>query len=938
MMIKRNIFAILTALAATTLLAAGCGGDVECGPGTTEKDGKCIAKAAAEETCGAGTVLADGKCVLNESGCGTGTTLGADGTCIASADSCGDGTTLDTATGQCLANSNILCGAGTVDVDGKCKPAADACTKGTKLEDGKCVIAPAACGDGTALDANTAICEPSAEACGEGLALTGGKCVPTAEVCATGTTFNDDTGICLPDATCKIGDEIIDGICLSPAEALFNHPDAKDIDGAPVLAMPAIDERLIFTGTINKPVEEADGTFTNNVDKFSFAGEAGQYIKLTLQALNSVDLVFEVKGPETTEYIRTSSVGVEVVPARYVYIPYDGEYTVTVQPSFGWFIDLNAEGGEGFEFAGTLEQVEAPTAADLTLDKVVAAELAGNSRALLSNLYKFGGSASGDLVTFTLADFGVDASSSVLVLSNDAKPAVIKEHLGLAKGDSFSIEGSADGFQILVDNNLVAGPKTNFDISGLINGVIKTAIIDAGDTDVITGTVAPNTILKVMIDGDAETKLEVSVLDSHSVQLGKAGTIEDGESFFMFYSEGGAFTINLKNILVDAINTVAKVEFIAPKPIGAIAADSKTTITGDAIKVGQDHFFLLDVTAPNQVLDFMYQTGKSYTSYEEILADLFWGDIWNENGSKADTTIFQPGFKLRGTSYSGQFMAVRVGNMKTNEFCIRPDMDIICNTPYNRAGYEIEVTVQTAGALPDDGAGFDSNDVKADDVYNLEADLVAPLIIEEKESIYYQITVTEPVEIFGYVDAADGILDLGIYDEDMYEVMYAEGDYGDEIEGKLFPGTYFIEVFGFEKTTTGFDLFLMFDEITTIPFAAAVEITDFTAQIASNSREGNTMSQHKFYKVKFAATTSLNIKATHVSGGGWMKYQIYAANGYEVLYAPTTFLRSGAATSTTKHTFDANKEYYIQVGGGWGANPNSYNDPYNFTLNFEILP
>lgn len=693
MMIKRNIFAILTALAATTLLATGCGGDVECGKGTSEKDGKCVATDASAETCGAGTVLADGKCVLDNSGCGAGTAL-VDGACVPSADSCGDGTTLDTATGQCVSNSNIECGAGTVDVDGKCQPAADNCTAGTKLEGGKCVIDPTACGTGTALDANTGICSPAAEACGVGLGFTDGKCVPTEELCDAGTIFSEDTGLCLPEATCKIGDEIVEGICLSPAEALFKHPDAKSIDGEPTLDMPAVDERLIFTGTIAKPVEEADGSFTNNVDKFTFVGEAGQYVKLTLQALGAVDLVFEVEGPEginARNYVRTSSVGVEVVPARYVYIPYDGEYTVTVQPALGWLLDLNADGGEGFEFAGTLEQLEAPTATNITVDKETPAQFAGNSRALLSNLYKFDGATEGDLVTFTLNDFGVDAASSIFVLDNATPPAVIAEFNNINAGGSFKVAGTTEGFQILVDNNLVGGLKTQFDISGLINGTIEDLILDDGEIKTLTGTAAPNTIIKISYDGTAGEELDIAIYDANGDLLGNDDYIEAGDSHYQFYSAGGDFTVDVENYINDqAINARVSIELIKPLDLGVVGTDEVKTHHVASHNIGQEIFLLID-SVQSQILDISYETGVDYTSQQALLDDLLFGDIWTEDGSKLRThvnvyNLLIPGSKTTTLTGQGQYIAIRLAHVPAGYISAGGSES---NVPYNRVGYDI---------------------------------------------------------------------------------------------------------------------------------------------------------------------------------------------------------------------------------------------------------
>lgn len=944
MMIKRNFIAILTALAATTLFATACGGDVECGKDTVEKDGKCVAKdgSGAGTTCGDGTVLEDGICVPDGSGCGAGTVL-EDGVCVADGEggaTCGEGTTLDSATGKCVANANIECGDGTVAQGDKCVPSADTCTAGTKLEDGKCVVDPTTCGEGTELDANTGICTLVEEACGEGLALTDGKCVPTAEVCDEGTTFSEDTGLCLPDATCKVGDVIVDGICLSPAAALFADPSAVSIDGAGVeIELPAEGERAIFTGTINAPVEEADGSLTNNVDTFTFQGEAGQYVKLTLQALNSVDLVFEVEGPEgvnATEYVRTSSVGVEVVPARYVYIPYDGEYTVSVQPSMGWLFDLNADGGEGFEYAGTLEQLETPTATELTVDKETPVVLSGNSRNLTSNLYKFDGSADGDLVTFTLDDFGVDAGSSIFVLSNDTPPAVIAEHTDLGSGASIRVPGNANGFQILVDNNLVIGPKTQFEMSGIINGVIDTVIVDAEDSAAVTGTVAPNTILKVSFDSDAGNKLKVSVLNANDEQLGQSTTVEAGEVFHMFHSAGGDFTINLENGGGQAISAVTTVEFITPTDLGALGADSTLAIGGGALNVGQEQFFLIDVPTPSQVLRFAYNSPNApYYYYEDLLADLLSGEIWNEDGSKLDTSsfnIFEPGFPVLGQSFGGQYMAIRVAQVPANELCINDNGTIICNEPYDRLSYDLTVTGITPEFLPGVDPGYMADDL---------IDVLAEDGLAEGESDFYHLTVEETVFFNAYIEALlDGDVDMILYDNNLKQLAFADEEFTDVI---LTAGVYFLEVNAYEAAPEGYEIFGYFDDAshlqissgTNHSFATADEITDLARVVFGNSTE-SVNGPYEYFKVVAPENGTLRITGEILTGPDEteMQVNIYEEDTITKAGFFWTAIYPGYYTDSVNISVEQGKTYYIVVGGNYTA----YSGKYTYTLQFELLP
>lgn len=967
MMIKRNFIAILTALAATTLFATACGGDVECGKDTVEKDGKCVAKdgSGAGTTCGDGTVLEDGVCVPDGSGCGAGTVL-EDGVCVADGEgggaTCGEGTTLDSATGKCVANANIECGDGTVAQGDKCVPSADTCTAGTKLEDGKCVVDPTTCGEGTELDANTGICTLVEEACGEGLALTDGKCVPTAEVCDEGTTFSEDTGLCLPDATCKVGDVIVDGICLSPAAALFADPSAVSIDGAGVeIELPAEGERAIFTGTINAPVEEADGSLTNNVDTFTFQGEAGQYVKLTLQALNSVDLVFEVEGPEgvnATEYVRTSSVGVEVVPARYVYIPYDGEYTVSVQPALGWFLDLSADGGEGYEYAGTLENLEAPTATEFTLDKEIAAELSGNSRNLTSNLYKFDGSADGELVTFTIDDFGVDAASSIFVLSNDTPPAVIAEHSDLAKGASFNVTGRAEGFQILVDNNLVAGQKTQFDISGLLkDGFIEPIVVDVDEIISITGTAAPNSIIKVTFENDFNQNFDEfevlagTLLDADDNVLGEEGFVFNDEPYFFFYSQGGDFTVTLENFYNGyTLSGSIVVEVIQPEMIGGVIADDTKVHRVDSHKVGQDIFLLVD-TAPSQLLSITYKTGGDTSNYDNqtMLNNALIGDIWLENGSRLVTHGSIDNLLLDGESTpsvgtgAGQYIALRLAHWPQTMLTLGE----LSNVPYDRHGYDIEFESVT--------------DTRFSDAQEIPLPLPATVTGTADEAPdglkgYWKFTpdADADIKITGRVTGGLGWMLFTVYDEDQVTQLAQTNNFGSTSSitlsleanktyyifvGGGTPGWNYDDEYTYELTLAVEAPPVAYTEIaatgTNTSFAAAQDVSTLPAKLTGSANNYADGEDH-YWKVSVPVETTIKVTGTILTGPdyGSMYVALFSEDDLswdgELEYL-WPFLFAGYETEEFTFTLEANKTYYLYVGGD---DDEAVSQP-NFT--YEIL-
>ncbi|MFU8803371.1 MAG: hypothetical protein ACNA8W_06145, partial [Bradymonadaceae bacterium] len=332
---KQRLLAILVGLATSSAMLMGCGGGADCGDGTVERDGECVLTGSVG-ACGEGTMLLNGSCVPDSSECPAGTVYSeSDNACVASGDSCGEGTTFDTNLKRCLPDISIVCGEGTTLVDGNC--VADGttgpeCATGTVLDNGRCVVSPTICSAGTVLDPTTNTCVLSDDACATGLELADGTCIATDELCGDGTHFSADTGLCLPEATCREGDVILDELCVPPAEALAADPGAVSIDGEGPheLTIPAVGEMVIFTGTLDDA--DDNGNAVSDFDEFTFQGTAGQWVKISVQSLGAPSPAFTVEGPEGFE--RWSTLGIENNPARLLLLPYEGEYTVTVQSGY----------------------------------------------------------------------------------------------------------------------------------------------------------------------------------------------------------------------------------------------------------------------------------------------------------------------------------------------------------------------------------------------------------------------------------------------------------------------------------------------------------------------------------------------------------------------------------------------------------------------------
>ena len=320
--IMKKSLAVLAALA----FVSSCGKSVECGKGTVEQDGECVASAPTNSTQ-SNTPNNESNTPNNESN---------------------------------TPNADVSCG------------------PGTELnEQGLCVVSePTTCGAGTQLDANSGECIVTDAVCGAGTAFDAGSdsCLPTADVCDVGTTFNEVMGICMADALCGPGDVLLvehEGACVTFAEALWDTADVVETEnndpffgGTPntLTLNAAADAPVVFAGTINEPTDlDGDGFDDQDVDVVSFDAEAGQFIVAAVEVVEGPALTFEITGPNG--YQRFVRRGAGWGAARRLVTAEAGTYEMRIAP-------LAAEGpgpGDLFgsdthRYAATLS-VETPPAA-----------------------------------------------------------------------------------------------------------------------------------------------------------------------------------------------------------------------------------------------------------------------------------------------------------------------------------------------------------------------------------------------------------------------------------------------------------------------------------------------------------------------------------------------------------------------------------------------
>lgn len=447
MKMKLRLLAALAALATMPYALTGCGG-TECGEGTTEQDGQCVAETTGESvTCAEGTTLTDGKCEADVSGCGANTSLNDDGECVADegpdpAESCGTGTQYDEGAGECVPTSTIECGEGTTEEGGECvaDPQDSTCQAGTSLaDDGSCVVDTSACGSKTQLDPNSNTCLATDELCGANTAYDADSdsCVPTDSVCDAGTVYSADTGLCLPEATCKMGDVILNGNCVSPVEEAVANADFTSTEAAdPVannddpllggttndLTIPAMGT-FVAAGEIGTPVDlDGDMRPDQDVDSYTFSATAGQTFQISVQPTAGPSLAFAIGEtnaintltPEQA-FVRFSTFGLNAGSSRSVVIPEDGDYTIFVAPSF--YLANGFEGGpsgsDNWTYALRIEEIAPymPTDVDTSMGPIT-----GEFTNLSDNLFRLTNYTGGP-ATFTIDRIGRDIGGAKLQIS-----------------------------------------------------------------------------------------------------------------------------------------------------------------------------------------------------------------------------------------------------------------------------------------------------------------------------------------------------------------------------------------------------------------------------------------------------------------------------------------------------------------------------------------
>lgn len=673
---------LLAACAALSLAAisfSGCGGN-DCATGTKESDGQCIPDTT---TCGGGTTLVNGKCQLDATGCGEGASLDSTGKCVADAptgEECGDGTMFDAGTGKCTPTSVITCGANTKNEGGQCVPDTGTCAAGTKLsDDGQCVIDAPACSTGTQLDPNSAKCVVTDQVCGANTAFdaASGTCKTADTVCAAGTTFSADTGLCLPEATCQMGDVIVEGKCVSPSQALasmatvtsMENDDPRFMGTANALTIPAMQgDKVIAKGTINAPVDlDADGTPDQDYDFYTIQGTAGQHISVDLAVIAGPSMSFALIGPDGPDnYIRISGQGAKRGASRTFLIPKDGEYSLVVAPSISVLEGDQAGpfGEDGWDYVLSVGNVAAPVATDFdpALNNV-----AGSFGNLSDNLHKVVNVAPGTIVDMTIENVGRNVEGFVQVWNGPAAylgeyPAVAGETYRVvmpSMGDTFLFFdwASANGAQLDYEVSITPLPgQENLGAIPAAGTATSTAVTAAsGDIRYISFTLAAGEVAEITHTNDEGTgattgsyDIEVSGPDGSTVFTDSSFATQgatSSERAYVYAPNGGSFVITAE-ATGTRTNSVFTVTSKTPADAGSHMIGGQIVIAqANALAREERDFHTVTLT------DVSKLTGALVGGGNETVGDLWVYDLATGQQVAALTTTTTINLNLPAGSY-----------------------------------------------------------------------------------------------------------------------------------------------------------------------------------------------------------------------------------------------------------------------------------------------
>ena len=532
--------------------------------------------------------------------CGGGTVYDAEsGQCVAQHEECGDGQVHDAQLGRCVKKGEAYCGEGTKFDEhlGQCVVEIVECGEETTEEGGECLAEPAvACGEGTVV--HQEVCRPAEDVCGpgtEGEPGAGDPCTPAADACGEGTSYDTATGRCISDAEIDCGPGTFEDrdLCL-PLYGFYDElaadPDLDmTADGADgVINLPDRGELFSFVGTIDEPWME-DGQTVQDVDVYTFDGEAGQWLRVTLFSLGLTEPGFIVDFVgQDVEYRRFSDLGAGIETSRDLLLPADGAYELVVSNLPQLLETLSPAGGADWHYVGYVEVLEAPEPLEVDPE---GDGFSGDLSEETSNLFTV------DDLESTRLDLIFDVlptdAEAELQLWSDAKTH--RESLDINDG-RVTLEGLDESALLYFDGVFRFGASTDyvasaFDGKPLGDGeaIVEQIELEAGEYVGVFQFNDENRPLSASISNDSDILVATD-------SLGIDGSDEARPSLYWYAANDETVTVEIENDTGEDIDFLAwEVLVESSESVGISAGGAGESAYTDAMRVGQRHYVELEV-------------------------------------------------------------------------------------------------------------------------------------------------------------------------------------------------------------------------------------------------------------------------------------------------------------------------------------------------------
>jgi len=511
--------------------------------------------------------------------------------------------------------NSLSCGEGTRRMAGECVPISDlaTCGEGTMLVDGECVA--------TDTGGNNEV------TCGAGTTNVDGRCVPNAmDVCGQGTMLDEATGRCVATAECGPQTTLVDGQCLADDDILANEATLSESDtendpaygGSPeMLTLPAAGDSVLAVGVIGEPRDlDGDNGRDQDVDVWQFSATSGDTVNVKLLELGAGALAFEVRGPQG--FYRQGP-GFQPEPERALFLPFDGDYQITVRPQLQLFQpEAGPSGSDDSRYRLAVTNLGGLMTNDGTpFDIANVTPVPGELLALEQNLYLFQYTAPALWRATITSVEERDATVAMLVLDGQGTVRRVLE----PGTREVILNGSVDNDRwLFVDWTRLSTDRDDYELR--VEQFDATAIPDtlegganvsrAGNIDIdpqqsvfITATIElvdaqQNPVDQGLVINLDATRLDQSVAVNYEVFAPNGERLQsiDGSPFLFLARESGDYLIKATNLSQDEPQTLTRIdlESFIPTSLGTLASPGDEGSGALSVIPGKPTFGLFDAS------------------------------------------------------------------------------------------------------------------------------------------------------------------------------------------------------------------------------------------------------------------------------------------------------------------------------------------------------